>query len=98
MARQVQVQYKVKPEHVAEHEALIAAVFAELARTNPPGIRYGAYRRADGVSFVHVALVTAEKNPLDDIAAFKAFTEGIKARIEAPPEVSELTTVGAFGL
>jgi hypothetical protein len=97
MARKVVVQYKVKADRISEHEGLIRDVFAELARTAPAGIRYGAFRRADGVSFVHVAFVDAEKNPLDSIAAFQKFAEGIKERCEVPPEVSDLTEVGAFG-
>ena len=97
MARKVLVQYRVKPERVAEHEGLIHAVFAELSATAPDGIRYGAFKRADGVSFVHFALVSADKNPLDAVTAFKAFGERIKERCDAPPEVTELTEVGAFG-
>ena len=98
MARRVMVHYKVKPERVEEHEALIRDVFAELVRTAPAGIRYGAFKRADGVSFVHFAFVAAEKNPLDAIAAFKVFGERIKERCDEPPQVVELTEIGAFGL
>jgi hypothetical protein len=98
MARQVLVQYKVKADRVVEHEALIRDVFAELAATRPDGIRYGAFKRADGVSFVHVALVTADRNPLDAVQAFKAFGERIKERCEEPPQVVDLTPVGLFEL
>jgi hypothetical protein len=98
MARQVLVRYKVKPDRIEEHERLIRDVFAELARTAPAGIRYGAFKQKDGVSFVHVALVTAEKNPLDAIAAFKTFSEGIKERCDEPPQVVDLTPIGVFGL
>ncbi|HEX4337318.1 MAG TPA: hypothetical protein VH062_15485 [Polyangiaceae bacterium] len=98
MARQVLVQYKVKADRVEEHEALIRNVFAELAATKPEGIRYGAFKRADGVSFVHVALVTADQNPLDAIKAFKAFGERIKERCDEPPEVADLKPIGVFEL
>jgi len=97
MARKVVVQYKVKADRIEEHEALIRDVFSELARAAPDGIRYGAFKRADGVSFVHIAFVGAEKNPLDSLPAFQRFAERIKERCEVPPEVSELTEVGAFG-
>ena len=97
MARQVLVQYRVKPERVEEHESLIREVFAELARSAPAGLRYAAFKRADGVSFAHVAFVTADKNPLDAILAFKAFSERIKERCDVLPEVAELTEVGTFG-
>jgi hypothetical protein len=98
MARRVMVTYKVKPDRLDEHEGLIRDVFVELHRTVPPGIRYGAFKRADGVSFVHVAFVSVDKNPLDAVVAFKAFAERIKERCEEPPQVTELTEIGSFGL
>jgi hypothetical protein len=98
MSRRVLVSYKVKAERVSEHEELVRAVFAELTATAPAGIRYGAFKRPDGVSFVHFALVDAEQNPLDSIAAFKAFGARIKERCEEPPVVTELSEIGAFGL
>jgi hypothetical protein len=97
MARRVIVSYKVKPERVEEHEALIRDVFRELAEKAPEGIRYGAFKRPDGVSFVHFAAVSAPKNPLDAIDAFKAFGERIKERCDEPPQVVDLTEVGSFG-
>jgi hypothetical protein len=95
--RRVIVRYKVKKERVEEHEALIRAVFEELAQAAPPGIRYGAFKQSDGVSFVHVAFIDAEKNPLDAIAAFKAFTARIGERCDEPPQAIDLATVGAYG-
>jgi hypothetical protein len=95
--RQVIVQYKLKKDRVEEHEALIRAVFDELAKTAPEGIRYGAFKQADGVSYVHVAFVEAKKNPLDAIAAFTAFTERIGERCAEPPAVRELVQLGAYG-
>ncbi len=96
--RRVIVRYKVKPERVAEHEALIRAVFEELAKAAPPGLRYGAFKQPDGLSFVHVAFVAAEKNPLQETAAFRAFTANIQDRCDEPPTTVELTEVGAFEL
>ncbi len=98
MARQVLVRYKVKADRVVEHEALIRAVFAELVEASPSGIRYGAFKREDGLSFVHVAFIAAETNPLNTMASFKAFGERIKDRCDEPPEVVELKEIGAFGL
>jgi hypothetical protein len=95
--RRVIVRYKVKPERVAEHETLVHAVFAELAKTEPKGIRYGAFKQPDGLSFVHVAFIDVEKNPLDAVGAFKAFTEKIRERCDEAPVTTELTAVGTFG-
>jgi hypothetical protein len=95
--RRVMVRYKVKAERVSEHEGLVRAVFEELGKAAPPGIQYGAFKLADGQSFVHVAFVAAEKNPLEAIAAFRAFTANIKERCDEPPTTVELADVGVFG-
>ena len=96
--RRVIVRYRVKPARVEEHEALIRAVFVELAKTKPDGLRYGAYKQADGVSFVHVAFVSVEKNPLQALDAFQKFTANIQERCDEPPVTTELAEIGAYGL
>jgi hypothetical protein len=95
--RRVIVRYRVKPERLEEHEALIRDVFAELANVKPAGLRYGAFRQDDGLSFVHVAFVDAEKNPLLEIAAFAKFTAKVEERCDAPPMTTTLAVVGTFG-
>ena len=55
--RQVMVRYKVKPDRVAENEELVRAVYDELQRTEPDGLRYATFRLEDGVSFVHLASI-----------------------------------------
>ena len=91
------VRYRVKPERVLEHEALIHAVFAALNSSAPDGLRYGAFKQPDGVSFVHIAFVAAG-NPLQALPAFNAFTERLKERCDEMPVTVELTSVGLFGL
>jgi hypothetical protein len=92
------VRYRVKPERVEEHEGLVRAVFAALAETAVSGIRYAAYREPDGVSFVHLALVEGQANPLQAIEAFRAFTAKIAERCDAPPVTVDLEEIGAHGL
>ena len=53
--RRVMVRYKVKPDRAAENEALVRAVYEELARTPPAGLRYATFALDDGVSFVHLS-------------------------------------------
>ncbi len=96
--RRVIVRYRVKPERIAEHEALIRDVFDELRKTSPDGLRYGAFKQPDGVSFVHIAFVAGEKNPLLEVAAFQRFTASVKDRCDEPPVTVELADVGAYGL
>jgi hypothetical protein len=38
------VRHKAKPERVAESEALVRVVYAELARVNPDGLHYATFR------------------------------------------------------
>ncbi len=45
MKRQI-VIYKAKPEHNAENERLLKAVFAELQAKQPKGVRYVAAKLA----------------------------------------------------
>jgi hypothetical protein len=96
--KHVMVRYKVKADASAENTRYVKAVFAELERDKPAGIRYATYRQDDGVSFVHLASIeTADgNNPLLALAAFKDFTATIKDRCVEPPVSVELEEVGAY--
>jgi hypothetical protein len=95
--KNVVVRYKVKPERLAEHEALIARVFAQLAEVRPKDLRYEVFKLADGLSFVHLATHSATPNPLTDLEAFKAFAADVKSRLDEGPISSEASAVGCFG-
>jgi hypothetical protein len=92
------VRYTAKPEHAEENERLIRKVFAELAEHDPGGLRYAAFRLDDGVSFVHVAIVEGEQNPLTSSAAFGRFQSGIADRCAEGPVASDATVVGSYRL
>jgi hypothetical protein len=94
--RHVVVRYKVKPECLAEHEALIAAVFAQLAELTPAGLDYEVLRLADGLGFVHLATLSSAENPLLSLPAFKAFSADIKSRCEEPPVSTEAARLGSY--
>jgi hypothetical protein len=98
--RRVMVRYRVKPERVAENEALARAVYEELHRAAPEGLRYATFRLADGVSFVHLSSTATEdgRNPLTEIEAFARFQEAIGERCDEPPVVTELTEIGSYRL
>ncbi len=91
------VQYRPKAELADENQRLVEDVFAELAATEPVGIRYATWRLADG-TFVHIADVEADVNPLSTNAAFQRFQQGIAERCEAaaPPNAHPATLVGAY--
>jgi hypothetical protein len=93
--RQVIVRYKVKPERVAENEALVRAVYEELARTAPAGFRYATFR--NGASFTHLAISDGDASPLPQLEAFRRFQQDIADRCDEPPAVTEVEAVGAYG-
>lgn len=94
----VVVRYQTKPDHADENQRLVEAVFAELAATNPAGLRYATLRLADG-AFVHIATVEGEANPLTEVAAFKEFVSSVDERCEPGlgPNPQPATLVGSYG-
>lgn len=98
--RKVVVRYKTKPEHADENQRLVEDVFAELAASAPDGLRYGTFRLADDVTFVHVASIETPdgSNPLAETAAFAAFTSDLPARCDEPPLALDATVVGNYRL
>ena len=96
--KRVVVRYTTKPERADENQALIEAVFAELDETDPGGVRYAAFRLGDGVSFVHIAEIEGDENPLGSTAAFAEFQREIGDRCEQPPLALDATVVGSYRL
>jgi hypothetical protein len=98
MSKVVMVRYEVKPECAQENVRLVRAVYAELERSAPAGLRYATFQLEDGVGFVHVASTETDDghNPLRDVQAFAEFQREIAARCVEPPVVSELGEVGSF--
>ena len=96
--RRVMVRYRVKPDRAAENEELVRAVYDELERVRPDGLRYATFQLDDGVSFVHISSADTEdgRNPLLDVEAFRSFQENIQDRCDEPPVVTELREVGSF--
>jgi hypothetical protein len=94
--KRVMVRYKVKPGRAEENEALVRAVYEELAAADPGGLRYATFAFEDGVSFAHIAETEEGRNPLSDTAAFKEFQKDIAERCDEPPVVTELREVGSY--
>jgi hypothetical protein len=93
----VVVRYQPKPDQADENQRLVEAVFEELAATNPAGLRYATLRLASG-SFVHIAQVEGDENPLNQVAAFAEFLSGINERCEPDhlPFAQPATVVGSY--
>ncbi len=90
------VRYTTKPESADENARLISNVFAELAAQKPDGLHYASFRLDDGVSFMHVALLDGDENPLTTSAAFAEFQAGIKDRCTDGPAGTDATVVGSY--
>jgi hypothetical protein len=92
------IRYRTKPECADENERLIQNVFEELAYVQPPGLHYASFRLDDGVSFLHVAVIDGEVNPLQTSKAFAEFQSNIKDRVEEGPMPADATIVGSYRL
>ena len=97
--KRMMVRYKVKADRAAENESYITRVFAQLARENPSGLRYAAFKLGDGVSFMHIVAIEGAEgsNPLRELSAFQEFTATIRDRCEEPPVSVELNEIGSYG-
>jgi hypothetical protein len=96
MSQSVIVRYKTRADAAEENQRLAEQVFAELARDDPGGLRYATFRLADGVTFVHVATIEGDVNPLQKVSAFAEFQRDIASRCVEPPVVTDATIVGAY--
>lgn len=90
------IRYKTNPESADENERLIRDVFVELAEQKPQGLHYAAFRLDDGVSFLHVAVIDGETNPLSASAAFAKFQSGIQDRCVEGPTPADAAIVGSY--
>lgn len=97
MKRQI-VIYKTKPEHNAENERLLKAVFAELHAKQPKDIRYVLARLGED-TYVHLVFTDTpegEPSPLSKLDAFRAYQAEVRSRLQAPPTTGEATIMGDY--
>ncbi len=90
------VRYEVRPDQVDANEQLVRAVYDELDETRPTWLRYATFAMEDGVSFVHLAVIDTSQGELRDVAAFRAFREGLAHRVVAPLINTPLRQVGSY--
>jgi len=69
-----------------------------LAVTKPEGLHYSAFCLDDGVSFVHLAVLDGEDNPLLSSAAFGRFQADLGARCVVGPAAAVANLVGNYSL
>lgn len=96
MSTTVVVRYTTRVDAADENQRLVEEVFAQLAADDPGGLRYATFRLADGVTFVHIAVVEGEVNPLSRTAAFAEFQREIGDRCVDPPVAVDATLIGSY--
>jgi hypothetical protein len=95
--KQIMVRYQVKPDRVAENEALVRAVYDELQRAEFAGLRYATFKLDDDVTFVHIAVETGDgQSSLAELEAFKEFRKDLADRCDVAPVATGLREVGSF--
>lgn len=96
---QVMISYKVKPDQIGPNADLLADVYAELAATQPEGLRYATFRLDDQGRFV--AFVEFDGQPGSAahhrLASFQRYRSTLDERCEQPPVVAVLHEVGSYG-
>ena len=93
----VMVRYKVKPERVAENEALVHAVCEAFEQSPPDDLcSYATFKLEDGVTFVHVAVIRGDGNPLADVPAFQRFRRDLDERCDERLVRTPFSVVGSF--
>jgi hypothetical protein len=97
MSDAIVVRYRTTVDAAAENQRLVQRVYAELAETQPDGIRYLTLLLADGVTFIHIALRDGDDNPLARVRAFAEFQAGLGDRVVGPPQPNDATVVGSYG-
>jgi hypothetical protein len=91
------IRYETQPGTADENQKLIENVFADLADKNPDGLRYASFRLADGVGFVHIAILPDDADPLAESVAFKEFQRGFGDRVATGPVASQARLIGSYG-
>jgi quinol monooxygenase YgiN len=96
MMGQVLVRYRLKPDQVERNEELIRAMYEELDRAAPSGLRYVIFKLEDGVSFMHISESEGEESPMAGLASVQEFRRELADRCEEQPVLTQLTEVGSY--
>lgn len=91
------IRYETTPEAADENQALVEAVFAQLAEQRPKGLSYASFRLDDGVGFVHVGFVEGDGNPLAASTAFQEFQREFRSRAPQGAVATGGLLVGSYG-
>ena len=91
------IQYRVKPEKMAENEQLIRDVFAELHERRVAGVHYAVLRQDDG-TFTHLVAAEGSTAALTSLPAFQRFQSGVRERCAVMPATNAVQVIGNYAL
>jgi hypothetical protein len=96
MSRISVIRYRTRPDAAEENERLVKAVYASLAEAKPRDLEYSTYRLDDGASFVHIAKLPDDENPLAALPEFAEFQRELVQRCVEQPAPSGATLGGSY--
>ena len=99
MMKAVKVQYTVRPDYAEQNKANIAKVMAALREKPIEGLKYAAFTKEDGQTFVHLNIAKDEGAlaQFGQMAEFKAFQAALKESGPLNPPASEALSLVAAG-
>jgi hypothetical protein len=100
MQRLTFVRYTVKPDQIAENEALSRAVFREMRGKAPKDVAYALFKK--DADFVHlfVNFRADESEAVTGLPSFKTYSKDVASRCAGPIEQIRLglELVDSYGL
>jgi hypothetical protein len=98
MRRVFLLRYKVKADQATNNEQLVRAIFEEIHRVRPAGIRYSTFLLDDRLTFVNLVATESEAglSPLGQLESYQRIQQGKFDRFEEAPQATELHEIGSF--
>ena len=90
------VTYTVKSGREEENAALVRAVFEELAKTQPDGLRYAVFYLPDSRQFIHLYTDEGSTTGMQGLASFQAFIAGVKEIHDQPATFTQPELIGDY--
>ncbi len=89
------IRYRTKPENTDENRRLVEAVFLEINKKKPAGLRYATIA-LEGGTFMHIVEQDDAAPPMSSFEAFEKFQDGVEERCAELPQFSDATIVGNY--
>ena len=81
------VEYTVREDFVETNKSNIGAVMQELRSLNQQEVKYMAFLKEDGKSFMHLVFTENDETGkiISSLSAFQHFREALNSRVEFKP-------------